>query len=135
MLIFLFIGLGLASPFIITAIIPSLVSVLPRPGNWMNLLKHILGVTLIGTIIWLLDIYVVLTSTSAIKWPLMSFALFFFGIFFIKKHGKKVVPLIIFIVLGTYPLTKISGEVSSPSKKTKTSSYFDWKKWSAELID
>ena len=67
MLIFLFIGIGLASPFILTAIVPSLVSVLPRPGNWMNLLKHVLGVTLIGTIIWLLDIYVVLTSTSAIK--------------------------------------------------------------------
>ena len=24
--------------------------------------------------------------------------------------------------------------MSSPSKKTKTSSYYDWKKWSAELI-
>ena len=134
MLIFLFIGIGLASPFILTAIVPSLVSVLPRPGNWMNLLKHILGVTLIGTIIWLLDIYVVLTSTSAIKWPLISFALFFMGIFFYQKHGKKIVPLIIFILLGIYPLTKISGEEASTSKSTKSNAYFDWKKWSPDLM-
>ena len=40
MLIFLFIGIGLASPFILTAIVPSLVI---TPWKLMNLSKHILG--------------------------------------------------------------------------------------------
>ena len=68
--IFLALGLGLALPYLAVAAAPGLVSILPRPGGWMRWLKGVLGLTLVGTAIWLMSIIGVQTglfsaSTSA----------------------------------------------------------------------
>lgn len=54
--IFLALGLGLAVPYLAVAAAPALVSVLPRPGRWMRWLKGALGLSLVGTAIWLMSI-------------------------------------------------------------------------------
>jgi suppressor for copper-sensitivity B len=54
--IFLALGLGLALPYLAVAAAPGLVSVLPRPGRWMRWLKGLLGLTLVGTAVWLMSI-------------------------------------------------------------------------------
>jgi len=59
-LIFLFLGLGMAAPYLAIAAFPTLASKLPRPGRWMLRVKHILGGALAATALWLL---VVLTAT------------------------------------------------------------------------
>lgn len=45
-------ALGLASPWLIFAANPSLVSYLPKPGRWMVMIKRILGILLLATTIW-----------------------------------------------------------------------------------
>jgi len=52
--IFAMMGLGMASPFLLTGIFPSLVNWLPRPGDWMVKFKQFTGFVLMGTVIWLL---------------------------------------------------------------------------------
>ena len=54
MLVFLALGLGLALPFLLIGFIPSLAKRLPRPGAWMETLKHVLAFPMYGTAIWLL---------------------------------------------------------------------------------
>lgn len=54
--IFWAVGLGMALPYIIFCIWPSLVKILPRPGNWMYVFEHILGFLLLGTALYLLSI-------------------------------------------------------------------------------
>ena len=54
MLIFLFLGLGLALPFLAVGFVPALARRLPRPGAWMDTLKHVLAFPMYGTAIWLL---------------------------------------------------------------------------------
>ena len=54
--IFLALGLGLALPYLAVAAAPRLVSLLPRPGRWMRWLKGLLGLSLVGTAIWLMSI-------------------------------------------------------------------------------
>lgn len=54
--IFLALGLGLALPYLAIAAAPGLVRFLPRPGAWMRWLKGLLGLTLVGTAIWLMSI-------------------------------------------------------------------------------
>jgi suppressor for copper-sensitivity B len=54
--IFLVLGLGLALPYLAVAAAPRLVGILPRPGPWMRWLKGLLGVSLVGTAIWLMSI-------------------------------------------------------------------------------
>ncbi|WP_284735543.1 protein-disulfide reductase DsbD family protein [Dongia deserti] len=54
--IFLALGLGLALPYLAVAAAPRLVTFLPRPGRWMRWLKGLLGLSLVGTAIWLMSI-------------------------------------------------------------------------------
>ena len=60
--IFFALGLGLALPYLAIAAAPGLVGFLPRPGAWMRWLKSLLGLTLVGTAIWLMSIIGVQTG-------------------------------------------------------------------------
>ncbi len=53
-LIFFFVGLGLALPFIILGIWPRFIQKIPKPGNWMTVFKEAMGFLLIGTVVYLL---------------------------------------------------------------------------------
>ena len=52
-LIFMVIGFGLAFPFLLVAFIPAARSLIPRPGNWMNTFKKLMGFSLLGAAVWL----------------------------------------------------------------------------------
>jgi suppressor for copper-sensitivity B len=56
LVIFLCLGLGLASPYVLVALVPSLAHKMPRPGHWMVTLRWILGFALAATAIWLLSV-------------------------------------------------------------------------------
>jgi len=52
-LIFLFMGLGMAFPYLIISLFPNLLNFFPKPGKWMIYLKYLLGILLFATIIWI----------------------------------------------------------------------------------
>jgi suppressor for copper-sensitivity B len=54
--VFMFLGIGLALPWLLVAAFPVLVNRLPRPGHWMTTLKRILSIALVGTALWLLSV-------------------------------------------------------------------------------
>ena len=62
--IFAAMGLGLAAPWILVAIVPSAVSLLPKPGAWFRWVKRGLAAALVGTMIWLASILVTLVSPA-----------------------------------------------------------------------
>jgi thiol:disulfide interchange protein len=51
-LIFVFVGLGMASPFLAIGLYPRLIAILPKPGEWMNTFKHLMGFVMMGVVIW-----------------------------------------------------------------------------------
>jgi len=55
-LIFTLLGIGLALPYLAIAIQPRVAHLLPKPGRWMNVVKGVLGLALVGTAVWLLGI-------------------------------------------------------------------------------
>lgn len=52
-LIFIFVGVGMASPFLIIALIPQTQKLLPKPGEWMNMFKHLMGFVMLGVVVYL----------------------------------------------------------------------------------
>ena len=52
-LVFLFIGLGMALPYLLLAVNPKWLRYLPKPGSWMLRVKQCMGFLLIGTLLWL----------------------------------------------------------------------------------
>lgn len=61
--VFAAVGLGMATPYLVIGVFPSLLRFLPRPGMWMETFKQVMGFVLLGTVVWLLTsvpwIYVV----------------------------------------------------------------------------
>jgi suppressor for copper-sensitivity B len=55
-LIFAALGLGMTAPFLAVAVWPGAVTWLPRPGPWMDWLRRVLGLGLLGTAVWLLSV-------------------------------------------------------------------------------
>lgn len=97
---FTFIGLGLAFPFMITALFPRTLSFLPKPGMWMEKLKYFLGLTLLVTVIWLYDVFVNLVDFDFMSMKLnVLFALWFFAFFFAQKISKNRFFKTFFIIL------------------------------------
>lgn len=65
MAIFMMIGVGLASPFVVFSFVPALGRLLPRPGAWMETFKHLMGFTLLGAAVWLFSVLQNQTSNKA----------------------------------------------------------------------
>ncbi len=53
LLIFAFLGAGMALPYIVLSAFPQLLRFLPKPGRWMVTLKQVMGFLLLGTVVWL----------------------------------------------------------------------------------
>ena len=64
MAIFLALGLGLATPYALLAIIPSVARLLPRPGAWMARLQRVLALPMLATAGWMA--WVVLQQAGAV---------------------------------------------------------------------
>jgi thiol:disulfide interchange protein DsbD len=54
MAVFTALGIGLAAPYLLASHFPALVRLVPRPGAWMNRLRHLLAIPMVATVVWLL---------------------------------------------------------------------------------
>ncbi|MCI0359899.1 MAG: thioredoxin family protein [Planctomycetaceae bacterium] len=52
-IIFASVGLGMASPYLLIGAFPRLVKWLPKPGQWMETFKQLMGFVLLGTVVYL----------------------------------------------------------------------------------
>jgi len=52
--VFMAIGLGMASPYLLIGVFPQLVRFLPKPGAWMDTFKQVMGFVLMGTVVFIL---------------------------------------------------------------------------------
>jgi len=65
-LIFFFLGLGLAFPYIVLAISPKWLRWVPKPGAWMNIVKEVMAFPLLFTAVWLLWIFNQVASSQSV---------------------------------------------------------------------
>ncbi len=80
--VFAAIGIGMASPYVLLAWFPGWARFLPKPGEWMNVLKEAMGFLLLGAALWLLwtrrhDGEFVLWTTAFGLW--VGFACWLYG--------------------------------------------------------
>ncbi len=146
LLIFQAIGLGLAFPFLMTGIFPNTIKFLPKPGMWMESVKKFLGLTLLLTALWLLDVFISLTNGNL---PLMKLntglVLLFFAFYFQKHISQKKMWRALFFVAALLPFYMLySKPMSAPSNKTAAGSDLIneknasgkvlWEKWSEDKM-
>ena len=56
-IIFLSIALGFSFPYLCFIIIPKIVKLLPKPGEWMNNLKYFLGLLMLLSSVWISNLF------------------------------------------------------------------------------
>jgi len=54
--VFLSVGIGMASPYLLIGVFPSLIRFLPKPGPWIHTFKQVMGFVLLGTVAYLLTL-------------------------------------------------------------------------------
>ena len=136
LLIFTSIGLGLSFPFIIIGLFPALISFLPSPGVWMEHLKKFLGLSLLLTAVWALDIFNTQVGGGTPFLQLaIAMSLFFFAFYF-RAHISKgmlsgtlafLLPILLFVHLMLSPL-----EYKGPQR---SSFLHSWEEWSVEKME
>lgn len=142
-LIFSSLGIGLALPYTLLACLPQFQKFIPKPGNWMNVLKTFLAFPLFATILWLLWVlekqsttnYIFLTLTFLLA---LSLTTWVYGILSApsKKKTTRLIASILFIALlvGGYLFNAklIENKVKEVSKKDLNGDYINDKynqKW------
>ena len=97
MLIFIFISFGFALPYIISSIRPSLVSILPKPGKWMENFKLILGLILLITFGWFLS----LMNFNAFTIITLTFIILLYFIF-LKRNQFSIITSVVCLTIISY---------------------------------
>ncbi|MEM8962500.1 MAG: thioredoxin family protein [Acidobacteriota bacterium] len=127
------VGVGLALPYILLAIAPQMVKLLPKPGAWMVMLRGVMGFLLAASAVWL---FFVLGGQIAAAWvAFVQLALLTVALF-VWLHGQSrtgatarlvavagvVLASFATIALATSAPVKVVGEGDGGA-----SAYFDWR--------
>jgi thiol:disulfide interchange protein DsbD len=101
--IFLSVGAGMALPYMLLALNPSLLRLLPKPGIWMNNFEKAMGFLLMFTVVYLLGIIDDYGRMGLILFLLfLSLGLWQFGTFgsIISERWKRIVSFIILLIIA-----------------------------------
>ena len=71
--VFTSLALGMALPFLILSVFPSLVTGIPRPGRWMETLKQVMGFPLMASALWMAWVLVALSGPTSVISLLAAF--------------------------------------------------------------
>lgn len=132
--IFVSLGFGMASPYVLFSAIPKLAMLLPKAGSWLETFKKILSLPLFITSIWLAWLYS--TQTNSIFVIIFALIILFLGLFI---YGKYSLPHISKVVRHLATISAIIAIISSVMISTfyaseKQSLPDIENKWSAEKL-
>jgi thiol:disulfide interchange protein DsbD len=129
--IFLALGLGLAMPYLIFAVFPAWIRVLPKPGVWMTRVRQVMGFPLLLTDLWLMWILGQVRGPNAVIVVLLGCVVLGFCLWLARwrKHLAKAVAVLAmgFGVYYVYGLDRRALQVSSKNEM--------WQPYSPALME
>ena len=145
-LILLFVGLGLAAPYVVLSCNPALLKFLPKPGPWMEKFKIAMGFPMLATVVWLLSV----ASSDfgeRVVWlaaflVILAFAAWIFGEF--VQRGRKArglaTAIVLILLICNYSFVlegRLNWREFTPESDTTASLSADgltWKPWSSQAV-
>lgn len=109
-LIFSFLGLGLALPFLMISYIPAFAKALPKPGAWMVTFKQFLAFPMFGAFIWLLWVGAAQGGGMTLLSIMVGALIMAFVIWALPRVSSKMIKSVLWTVLA---LTLISPLLSA----------------------
>ncbi len=143
--IFTLIGLGLAFPFILLGFWPKAIKAIPKPGEWMNIFKEVMGFLLFLTALYLLrSLYFLVGGIGLIKVLLyliiLAFAAWIYGRFarpeFSQRKQWIATFIALFIAIGAGFLTlHFEDSGNSAGIGYEDHVHAGWQKFNSELVE
>jgi thiol:disulfide interchange protein DsbD len=146
-LIFLTVGLGLASPYVLLSWNPAWLKFLPKPGAWMEKFKIAMGFPMLATVVWLFNVasddYGARVFWLGVFLVVVAFAAWIFGEFVQRGRKRRGVAFAIVLILltGSYAYAledklhwrEMIDETDATSLAV-SSGGIDWQPWSPEVV-
>lgn len=131
-LVFAFIALGLAAPYVLLSLIPAATRFLPKPGEWMNKLQQFFAFLLLGTAIWLLfvvgEVAGVMGVTRALIFLLIvGFSLWVYSLFRDKSRALRYAGFVIalvFLAVGGAQSLRFESSLGQPTQRSLSEEAF-----------
>ena len=147
-LIFLFVGLGLASPYVLLSWNPAWLKFLPKPGAWMERFKIAMGFPMLLTAVWLFNLayddYGKHVLWLGVFLVIVAFAAWIFGEFVQRGRKRRGIALIIALLLlvGGYAYAlenqlrwrEPMAETDTAGSLKESPDGIDWQRWSPEAV-
>ncbi len=149
LLVFLFVGLGLAAPYVLLCCNPALLKFLPRPGAWMEKFKIAMGFPMLVTAVWLMNVaaasYGSRTLWLGVFLVIVALAVWVFGEFVQRGRHTKGIALVfvlfllatdyVFVLEGSLHWREIMmGENTGTSLIDSSANGVTWQDWSPQAV-
>jgi thiol:disulfide interchange protein DsbD len=113
-LTFVGLGFGLALPYLLFSLVPGLGRLIPKPGQWMQVLKEILSFPLFATSAWLIGVLSHMVGSSDAQsalFVLVGFGLILWAYRFMHARYRERSWIFILLILGitAYEVKSIGG--------------------------
>ena len=142
MFLFTIFGIGISVPYLVLSFMPSLINLLPKPGEWMETFKKLMAFTLFAAAAFFIKSFGIQTGIEGLSWLLMalvivSLAAFFYGKWspsYVKAKTRYVwgwaIPI---LIAGTAMWMFISAaQVKAPLLATDHSM---WQRWAPGIVE
>ena len=146
LLIFAFLGLGMAAPYMILASVPSLLKFVPKPGAWMESFKQFMGFMMMATVVWLVWVLSLQTDPNLVAIVLCLFVLLGLGGWIFGRWGgiaasnrsrliARACAVIIMAGSLTATLSIMPASSSQVARVSSDSSGLEWEPFSQQRVD
>ena len=140
LLIFLTVGLGLATPFVLLCWRPQWLKWLPKPGGWMVRFKVAMGFPILGTCVWIFWFTATRMGSAGVLWlglflVLLSAAAWVWGEFNQRGGGNRWAVAVagVMVAAGYFGLLEAQLDWRHPASNRPPK--LAWQHWSPAAVD
>ena len=138
LVVFTSLGLGMAAPYQVLSLFPSLLRFIPRPGAWMITLKRVMGVLLLATVAWLAWILDLQRGRTAAAFLGAGFVLTTAGFLLFRRQGFRPAAWAILLAGLLLPFAGLKAAPSSSltlSRSVAPGQGLHWEVYSPERLE
>ena len=128
--VFTSLGFGFAAPYMLLSANPKLISLMPRPGKWMETLKEFFAFPMFATALWLIWVFSIQSNIDGLISLLVCLLLAGLLIWVFKSFKNSIFLILVTIVISGSIFTQLVSinniSNSSPEVSTNTNKIGQW---------
>ncbi len=132
-LVFAALGLGMALPYLVVVMVPSVATMLPRPGRWMLAVKRVMAFGLLATAVWLLSIVATTAGLVLATGVALALAIVVAGLR-LRQGASGAVKAALSLALVAVPATVIATVSLGGADTGQTADATRWRAFDEEQV-